>query len=99
MLIKESIIKNYLTILLSKGEDGFYKYLVGIAILQSVTNKNYEDHLLDLSDGFFSLYRKDDKEEYFVIGKILRRAAHTTYRQLLKLNSKKKINKRFLQAV
>jgi len=101
MLIKKPTADKYLKLLQSKGENGLYKQAVGNGIILSVKIKNPDLELLDISDGFFSLHRRggDQAESYFIIGKVLRRAAHTLYRQFLRINKVKTVNSRFLNVV
>jgi hypothetical protein len=97
--IKKEIVTNYTKLLKTKGEDGLYRYMVGSGIVRATEIKSPETELLDLSDSFFCLYRASGKEEHFIIGKILRRAAHKLYRQFLKINKDKQVNAKFLNMV
>jgi len=102
MLIKKPTADKYLKLLSVKGERGLYKHIIGSGIILSVNVKNPDIELLDISEGFFRLYRRagdENKEAYFTIGKVLRRAAHTLYRQFLHINQEKATNTRFLNVV
>jgi hypothetical protein len=81
------------------GPDALFSYVVG----QSITNRPKDVHpeviILDKSEAFFSLYRKDGGVVYFTIAKVLRRAAHKLYRQLQKINKNYPKNGRFLNIV
>lgn len=97
--LNENTAEGYLTLLKERGENGLYKYAIAAGIKRSVKVENPENEILDLSDSFFILFRRTGEEKYFFIGKILRRAAHVIYRQLLKINDKKSYNARLLQMV
>jgi len=101
MLIKKIVADKYLKLLRSKGEEGLYKSAVGNGIILSVRLKNPDVELLNMADGFFALYRRGGKnsEDYFLIGKALRRAAHALYRQFLRMDKNKAVNRRFLNMV
>lgn len=93
--ISEYLINYYLELLKSSGEEGLYRKSLGVGIIRFANQtKSPEIEYLDLSDAFFTLNRRNDQEEYFIIGKVLRRTAHTLYRQL-----KQPSNKRFLNVV
>lgn len=85
------------------GPDTLYKFVIG----QGIINKNKQtcQHpelvLLDHSEAFFSFYRKDNVEINFLIGKVLRKAAHKLYRELLKSSKDEEypVNARFLNVV
>lgn len=95
--LSENQVKTYLQMLLENGENGLYRKAIGQGILRYAANiKTPEVELLDISEAFFAAYRRVGDESLFVIGKVLRRAAHTLYRKL-KHNDKK--NDRFLNAV
>lgn len=98
-MLPQSTIDTYVKVLKNKGENGLYRYTVGNGIMMSVKISNPEVEILNISEKFFSLYRRTGDDGFFIIGKILRRAAHTIYRQFLKLNKEKEINMRFLNVV
>lgn len=61
MLIRKVTEDKYLNLLRAKGEAGLYKYSIGNGIIMSVRVKNPDIELLDMSEGFFCLYRRDRK--------------------------------------
>jgi len=97
-MIPQETINNYISILQNRGQAGFYKKIVGEGIIKSLDIPHPDIEILNLSDNFFILYRRSGDYNYFLIGKVLRRSAHTIYRQLLKLKNAE-INIRFLNVV
>ena len=97
-MINNDLIQNCLKLLKNKGEVGLYRQFVGKGIISSIDIIHPDIETLNLSDSFFSLYRSTGTKEYFIIAKALRKAAHTIYRQLLRLN-KNTINPRFLNVL
>lgn len=91
--------KDYLKLLHSNKETGVYQKAVGKAIFSSPIQANQDVILMDLSDSFFAVFRQTGEEEYFLIGKALRRAAHTVHRELRRQNKNKPINARFLHII
>jgi hypothetical protein len=83
----------------SGGQDALYRFVVGKGVISRADCGNPELIILDHSDAFFSLYRQTGQEIYFIIGKILRRAAHSLYRELRRIDKNKNINARFLNIV
>lgn len=97
--ITDSQVKTYISLLEERGEAGLYKFIVGNGIVQFASgSKNPDVDLLEISDCFFSLYRSSGEYNYFVVGKILRRGAHTIYRKLLK-SKNRPVNNKFLNIV
>lgn len=95
--LSEYQVNYYLNLYKSLCEESFYRKLIGLGILRYAENsKNPEIEFLDLSDSFFALSRKEGEEDYFVIAKTLRRAAHKLYR---KLKGREPANHRFLNVV
>lgn len=97
--LKQDISERYVSILKSKGEEGLYRHVVGTGVMRSVKVPNPEIEILDMSEAFFALFRRSGDDNYFVIGKVLRRAAHKLYRQFLHINKDKKKSGRFLNVV
>lgn len=97
--LSENQVKTYREMLLEHGEEGLYRRAVGMGIMRYASNIKYpEVELLDLSEAFFIAHRRGEEYIIFTIGKVLRRAAHTLYRRLMKENDKE-INVRFLNVV
>lgn len=90
----EEISKTCIEFLSKSGEEGLYKYLKSIAFSKNLEHPELEIEFIDTSDDFFSLYRSTGEEDYFIIGKILRRVGHAVYRYGFKTDPKKKINKK-----
>lgn len=97
--LSDTELKTYQDMLFVHGEIGLYRRAVGSGIMRYASNiKKPEVELLDLSEAFFIANRRGEDQALFTIGKVLRRAAHTLYRKLLKENNGE-INIRFLNVV
>jgi len=99
MALRAEVSQNYLQLLKTKGEEGLYRYIVGNGVMRSIKVRNPEIEILNLSESFFSLFRSTGNEDFFVIGRALRRAANKLYRQFLRINKEKEVNLRFLNVV
>ena len=89
--------EEYVELLHKSGEEKMFQAAVGIGMKVSADIPNPEDGILDESDAMLTLYRRTGQEEYLTLSKLLRKAAHVVYRQLMIQNSNKKPNrKRFL---
>ncbi len=98
--LSDQHIKTYLEMLIEHGEDGLYRKVIGTGFLRYASSiKCPEVEILDLSDAFFAAHRRNGDEILFTVGKVLRRSAHTLYRTLLRQDTKRPINKRFLNAI
>lgn len=98
--ITKKVREDYICVLNSVGENGLFETTVGIGMKRSASIKNPEELILDESEGFLKLYRQTGDDRFLTISKILRKAAHVVYRQLLLQNPKKKFNiRRFLTRV
>lgn len=96
--LSENQLKTYLQMFNEHGATGLYHRAISTGIMRYAENiKNPEVELLDLAEAFFIANRRGENETLFAIGKILRRAAHTLYRQLLK--DHKETNFRFLNGI
>ena len=96
--ISDTLASEYIELLQKVGEEGLYKRTLGVLDAGSkIENPDLE--VLEFSESFFSKYRATGEEAYFIIGKILRKAAHKIYRQLLEKDKAKKINTKFLNLV
>ena len=96
--ISDTLASEYIELLQKVGEEGLYKRTLGVLDAGSkIENPDLE--VLEFSEAFFSKYRATGEEAYFIIGKILRKAAHKIYRQLLEKDKAKKINTKFLNLV
>lgn len=92
--------EEYLQLLNSAGEERLFKGAIGIGMKQAASNHSPEIEILDESEALLKLFRQTGKEEYLILSKILRKAAHVVYRQLINQNPDKQINtKRFLTVV
>lgn len=96
--IKEVCLNKYLIF----GEDRFYRFLINYATTRIISNDNKgispELELMDYHDTFIALFRKEGNDNYLKIAKLFRRAAHRTYKSLLK-QGKSKHSERFLNVV
>src|SRR5689334_22704423 len=99
MKLGTKLISEYEKLLLKKGEDYFYKYVVGRGYLDRTKNENSEIIVLDMSEAFFSLFRQTGNDNYFTIGRILRKAAHRLYRDRVNSINTNEVNARFLYLV
>jgi hypothetical protein len=98
MRIVQKIKNEYEKLLISKGEEYFYKYAIGCGFMDRSKNDQSEILMLDKADAFFVLFRQTGNNNYFIIGKVLRRAAHRLYRDRLRSNIDA-VNVRFLNIV
>lgn len=96
--VTKRIRDEYEALLKQIGEDGFYKHITTRAILVRKHYEFPENMMLEQSDGFFALFRTTGNENYFVIGKILRRTAHKLYREARK-DPNYPINKKFIDLI
>lgn len=100
MKLKNTTLNYYVNLIKSKGRDGVYSELIGDGLLKGITpGANPDLDMLLVSDSFFALYRSSGDDNYFELGKVFRRSAHTVYRRLLKLNQNKKTSEKFLHMV
>ena len=81
------------------GEEGLYRFVVGQAIIQLKEIDHPDILILDHADAFFAAYRRTGDENNFIIGRILRRAAHRLHRELHRLYIDYPDNGRFLRLV
>lgn len=97
--LNEELARQYIELLEKKGESGLYKQAIAVGVRASVDIKNPENDILNLSEAFLLKFRTTGNEDYFIISKCLRRAAHALYREFLKSNKNIEFNKRFLNMV
>jgi hypothetical protein len=94
--VTQRIQEEYTTLLKNVGEEKFFSHV----FVNGVFARKHYDHpeitMLEQSDAFFSLFRTTGNDQYFTIGKILRKAAHKLYREGKRKNPGYPINKRFL---
>jgi len=76
-----------------------YQYIISNGFMNYSDVRHPELDLLSAAEGFFELYRRSEKEEFYIIGRILRRAAHKLYRLYLKMDPNRRINERFLNLI
>ena len=91
--------QSYVQILKDKDIEGFFKHIIAAGIKRTLTTDNADVEVLELSEQFFLLNRRTPNEDYFTIGKILRKAAHTLYRNFGKTDVNRPKNSKFLQLV
>lgn len=98
--LSEETCNSYIDILKKHGEEGLYRRAIGAGFLRLTKTDSPDLEILDYSDAFFALYRRTGEEDYFSIGKVLRRSAHAVYRELMRQNKDKKPNyQRFLNVI
>ena len=90
---------NMESLLKERGEEGLFRHAIGHCVLNRIDYIFPEILLLDRADAFFSLARSTDNENFFLIGKILRKAAHKLYRTNHKSIKDHPTNMRFLNRV
>jgi len=100
-MVSKSISKKrreaYIKLLHTSGENKLYAATIGIGMKAAAHCSNPEIQILDESDAMLYLYRRTGQEEYLLISKCLRKAAHVVYRQLLSQDANKQPDhKRFL---
>jgi hypothetical protein len=81
MRVDSKISKQYEALLKSVGEQNFYNRVLGSGVLSKRDAVHPEIVMLDQAEEFFALYRRTGNENYFTIGRVLRRASHTLYRE------------------
>jgi hypothetical protein len=100
---KQLFISKYATI----GGEKFLQFLIAYAENRIANDKQArkvkgylspEVELLDYYEKFMFLYRKDNEQNLLNIAKSFRKAAHATYRMLLKVKLTRK-NYKFLNLV
>ena len=99
MRVTKRIREEYETLLKDVGAEKFFKHILRTGVLARKHLEYPEEMMLDQSEAFFALFRTTGNRNYFVIGRILRRAAHCIYRESKRKNKNYKNNKRFLDIV
>lgn len=98
--INEDLQIKYLNMLRQLGENGLFRRAVGTGLIDSGDVSEPDLEILNLAEAFFALHRRTGNENYFIIAKVLRRAAHVVYRELMRQNKDKKPNfQRFLNVI
>lgn len=98
--ISQETAKQYIEILKNQGYEGLFQRAFDKIFPILGNSPDADIQLLDLAESFFSLFRRTGEEDYFVVGRALRRAAHAINRELLKKNKDKKINlKKFITRI
>jgi hypothetical protein len=100
-VLKEEFLPRYI----QAGEQKFYRFLLVYAMnkIIAIEKKKYKGEFpslefLDYHERFILLYRKEGNKVYLELSRIFRKAAHKTYRALLKKNMVA-VNSRFLNVV
>jgi hypothetical protein len=99
MVVNQRIRDEYENLLKNVGEMKFFIHMFTTGISARKHFNNSENIMLEQSESFFSVFRSTGNENYFIIGKILRRVAHKLYRDNKKKNKNYSTNKQFLQIV
>ncbi len=94
----KKMVKFYLTCF-NKDPSILYNYFIDSSEKECVRNPNFEMELIQQSEYFFIQAEKIQDPKLFEIGKILRKAGHTIYRNSLKKNKEKPFNIKFLNLV
>lgn len=98
MIVTKRIREEYEALLKDVGEARFYDHVFKTGAAARKHFENPENMVLDQSDAFFALFRSTGNQNYFTIGRVLRRAAHKIFRDGQE-DGKLKVNKRFLHSV
>jgi hypothetical protein len=99
MRVTKRIRDEYETLLRDVGEARFFNHVLKNGVLARRHFEYPENMMLDQSEAFFALFRTSGNQNYFTIGRILRRAAHRLYRDSRKRNPEYPENARFLFSV
>lgn len=99
MRVTKRIRQEYETLLKDVGEVRFFDHIFSTGILARRQFDHPENMMLDQSEAFFALFRATGNRNYFIIGRVLRRAAHKLYRDSLRKDPEKPSNNRFLRLV
>lgn len=97
--INKRIQAEYEARLKKTGEEGLYRHILGQAIINKGDMIHPEIIIMDHADAFFAAFRRTGNENFFTIGRILRRAAHRLFRELRRMNKDYPNNSRFLRLV
>lgn len=97
--IPDRLIDIYLEILNTQGYDNFLSYIIAHGILNPPLYSPAHIYYMNKSEAFLNLYRETKIENYLLISKALRRAAHKFYRQYLSINTGYHIDRQFLNVV
>lgn len=97
--ISNKVKTEYLHTLRKHGHEAAYRRAIGNAFIRLKDTNHPEIELLDLSEAFLTLYRRSGDGNYFALSRIIRRAAHAVYRELLRMGHNDEINARFLNVV
>ncbi|MDP2683537.1 MAG: hypothetical protein Q8P20_00620 [bacterium] len=82
--ISDRVKEAHLKILKQVGAEGLYNQAVSACLFNSTQLTSPEIELLDLSEAFLALYRRTGGDDFLIICKALRRAAHKVHRVLSK---------------
>ena len=99
MRVTKRIQEEYEKLLRDVGEGGFYDHILGTAVLARKHYDHPENTMMEQGEAFFCLFRTTGNENFFTIGKILRRAAHKLYRDSRNKDADYPANKRFLDII
>ncbi len=89
----------YEKLLEKEGGEKFYRHVLGAGLISRTETCHPEILMLDISEAFFSLYRQTGQDKHFLIGKLLRRAAHKLYAEFGKSVENYPKNERFIRLV
>lgn len=93
---KDARVK-YVRDLRKLGEAGLYRKIIGRGMRESADIIHPEDKYLNYSEAFAALYRSSGNEDYATLSRILRRAAHCIYRELIRQDGSRPVKQhRFL---
>ncbi len=98
--ISEKVGKDYIQALTDMGPEALCFELVKRGLNEAKNTTTPELDLLEFAEAFFILHRRTENYGYAEVGKIVRKAAHIVYRELLKKDKNKAPNpERFLTLV
>jgi hypothetical protein len=101
----EALKSEFIPKFLAVGEHKFYRHLLmyGVNRMKDMEKGLYKDAhpelvLLNCYDQFIILYRRESESIYLDLARVFRRAAHKTYRMMLKKKMTER-NSKFLNLV
>ncbi|KKN61006.1 hypothetical protein LCGC14_0526310 [marine sediment metagenome] len=94
--ISDKVKDTHLKILKRVGEDGLCRQAIAACLFNQTKRKSPELEALDLSEAFLALYRRTGDDEFLIICRALRRAAHKVHWELAKKKKRKTNSLRFL---
>jgi hypothetical protein len=99
MRLSPKVRAEYEKLLKKEGQDRFYRHVLGAGLISRTDMCHPEILMLDLAEAFFTLHQQTGQDNHFIIGKLLRRAAHRLYVEFGKSVKNYPSNERFIRLV